>query len=298
MIDKNPLIVIPDDHYHRKNNPTFLVYAYNGELLHKSPYNLELDCKELVGQGRPTFRPFGVTSDSEYLYVASNKKIGKYNKHSFDYCGSVDIPMYNNTHQILKSGKDFYVAHTAVNAIGCHGKTDLFFDVASLRLVDAPVSPIDVDIADLNHINSILEHDGKIYFCLNNFGQVPSQFGYFDKITYESKIIASAGSRCHDLEILDNKLYSLSSGTGEIIEIDLANGSSFAYQIVDSNKTFLRGMDASEDTLIFAASNRYSTDTVYMNNCFISGFDTGTKSIKRQFFIRHADIVNSIKIVR
>ena len=292
------LIVIPDDHGHRKDNCTFFVYDLDGKLIHESPNNIKLNCEELEGQGRPTFRPFGITSDDKYLYIASHKKLGKYNKKTFNFVGLVDIPMYINTHQILKSGDDFYVTHTAVNTIGIHGKMNsAYFDVVSLKLIEKPLPPLNVESHDTLHVNSLLEHDDKIYFCLHNLGRESSQFGYFNKFTYESKIIASAGVCCHDIQILNNKLYALSSETGEIIEIDLVKEQPITYKISNPSKTFLRGMDIQDGKIIFCGSNRHTNGIIPMNNCFIASFDTLTKTVNRRFNINNADIVTSIKVI-
>ena len=292
------LIIVPDDHYHKKTNFTFIVYDLEtGSLIHECPSNLDLSCEELEGQGRPTFRPFGIASDDEYIYIASHKRMGKYNKQTFEYCGLVDVPLYINTHQILKSGDDFYVAHTAVNTIGVHGKTNTYFDVSKFECVDEPAHPQHAENHDTIHVNSISEHDGKIYFCLHNLGVVPSQFGYFDKTTYESKIVGSSGYCCHDVQILNNRLYALSSGTGEIIEVDLDNGQTTTYKVADGTKTFLRGMDVLNGKIVFAGSNRYSDGVIPMNNCYIASFDPVTKAVNRQFNIHNADIVTCMKIV-
>jgi hypothetical protein len=291
------IIVVPDDHRHKKYNYTFFVYDLDGKLIHESPNNPELNCKELEGQGRPIFRPFGIASDNEYLYIASHKKLGKYNKKTFEYCGLVDIPMYINTHQILKSGEDFYVTHTAVNTIGVHGKTDTYFDVSTLQRIEKPLHPDDAENHDIIHVNAITEHDNKIYFCLHNLGKAPSQFGYFDKITYESSIIASAGICCHEVKILNNTLYALSSETGEIIEIDLVTKQPVTYKISDPNKTFLRGLDILDNTVIFCGSNRYTDDVIPMNNCFVAKFDPVTKTTKRQFNMYNVDTVVCIKLI-
>ena len=291
------IVIVPDDHKHRKDNHTFLVYDFGGKLLHASPTNTELNCEELIGQGRPTFRPFGIACDGDYLYIASHKKLGKYNKKTFEFCGLVDIPMYVNTHQILKSHDDFYVTHTAVDMIGIHGKTNTYFDVSKLKCVERPLTPINAESHDTIHVNSITEHNGKIYFCLHNRGNKPSEFGYFDKFTYESKIIASTGLCCHEVQILDNTLYTLSSETGEIIEIDLSTEQPVTYKITNPSKTFLRGMDIQDGKIIFCGSNRHTNDSIPMNNCFIASFDPVTKTVNRLFNINNVDIVNSIRII-
>jgi hypothetical protein len=297
-MNEKRLIIVPDDHYHKKDNYTFLVYDLDGNLLHESPNNTQLNCEELKGQGRPIFRPFGIASDDDCLYIASHKKLGKYNKNNFEFYGLVDIPMYINTHQVLKSGEDFYVAHTAVNTIGIHGKMNsAYFDVTKLKLVERPLPPEHAENHDTIHVNAITEHDGKIYFCLHNLGKAPSQFGYFDKVNYESRIIAESGNSCHDVQILNNTLYALSSETGEIIEIDLVTEQPVTYKVSNPEKTFLRGMDILDGKVIFCGSNRYSNGVIPMNNCFVASFDTTTKTVNRQFNINNADIVTCIKII-
>jgi hypothetical protein len=298
MNEQKLLIIVPDDNYHRKDNKTFLVYDFEtGELIHESPYNKDLDCTELKDQGRPTFRPFGVTHDEDYIYVVSNNKLGKYDKKTFEYCGLVNIPLYINTHQVLKSDEDFYVAHTAVNAIGVHGKTDKYFDVSSFDWVETPEQPQTADGHDTIHLNSITEHGDRIYFCLHNLGIKPSEFGYLNKNTHEFKIVGSGGSSCHDVQIIGNNLYALSSGTGQIIEIDLTTGQTTTHKVVKRMKTFLRGMDVMCDKIIFVGSNYYNNDAIELNSCFVASFDTVTKETKRIFNINHADIVTCMKIV-
>jgi hypothetical protein len=298
MSEKKILIVVPDDHYYKKDNYTFLAYDFeSGKLIHKIPYNAELDCKDLEGQRRPTFRPYGVTSDDDYIYIASHKKLAKYNKRTFEYCGLVDIPMYVNTHRLLKSGEDFYVTHTSVNTLGIHGKTNKYFNVSSFDWVETPEQPDNAESHDTTHLNSLVEHEGKIYFCLNNLGLKLSEFGYLDKTTLEYKIIASAGVGCHDLQIIDNKLYTLSTGTGHIIEIDLSTGETTESKVVKKLKTYLRGMDVIDGKIIFIGSNHYSSGVMVMNNCFVASFDVTTKETKRLFNINHADTVACMKII-
>jgi hypothetical protein len=295
---KKQLVIVPDDHYHKKINSTFLVYEIeNGSLIHESPYNSDLNCVDLLGQGRPTFRPYGVTSDEEYLYIVSHKKLGKYNKKTFDYCGLVDIPLYVNTHQVLKNDNIFYVTHTSVNNIGIHGENDTFFNVDTLNCGEKPVSPSHAESVDKFHVNSICDYGGKIYFCLNNLGVYPSQFGYFDKSTYESKILTSAGNCCHDIQIINNKLYTLSTGTGEIIEIDLDNMQTFRYNVVNPQTTYLRGMDIFEENIIFACSNRYSDEMLPINNCFVATFNITDKTISKKFSVNHAEVIARIKVI-
>ena len=292
------IIIVPDDHQHKKDNYTFLVYDLDGKLIHESPYNEELNCEELAGQGRPTFRPFGIASDDDYLYIASHKKIGRYDKKTFQFYGLIDIPMYINTHQILNDDHVFYVCHTAVNTIGIHDKMNsAYFDVSKLKLVERPLPPDYAENHDTSLVNAITEHDGKIYFCLHNLGKAPSQFGYFNKLTYESKIIASAGLCCHEVQILNNTLYALSSETGEIIEIDLVTEQPVTYKVSNPEKTFLRGMDILDGKVIFCGSNRYSNTIRHINNCYVVSFDPVTKTVNRQFNINKADIVTSMKII-
>lgn len=297
------LVITPDDDSYDVNSPTFLVYDTESKALsYTSPKLPELHAEEFAGQGRPTFRPFGIASDSEYLYIASHNKLGKFNKNTYAFLELINAPLFINTHEMVAHGGIIYVANTANDTIGIYdlkNKHNIFFDVNTFVCSGTAPTPDHVGSHDASHINSLCYHEGKIYFCLHNLNKRTSQLGYFNPNTFDAGIIAEAGYCAHGVQVLNGKLYSLSTGTGEVIEVDLATKAVALYKVVDSNKTFLRGLDILDGEIIFGGSNTYSEErTIYMNNCFVAQFDTITKKATVLINVKDAYIISDMKVLR
>ena len=59
----------------------FIIFDLDkSEIVHRQDKTKELDATHLKGQGRPTFRPFGIADDEEHIYIASNDRLGVFNK--------------------------------------------------------------------------------------------------------------------------------------------------------------------------------------------------------------------------
>ena len=293
------LVITPDDDSYNVNRPTFLVYdSVSKELVHTCNKLEELNAVEMTGQGRPTFRPYGIASDEDYLYVVSHNKLGKFNKETYEFLGLVDVPLFVNTHKIMRYRDSIYVTNTSNNTIGIHNlenRTHKFFDVRTFKLTNDVATPANAESHDTTHVNSLYADGNKIYFSLNNLNRRSSQLGYFNADTFESEIVAEAGLRTHGVQVLNNKLYSLSSGTGEIVEVDLDTKDVALYKVVNSAKTYLRGLDVLDGNLVFCGSNTYSEErTIYMNNCFVAQFDVKAKVLMN---INAAYIIADMKVL-
>ena len=216
------LIITPDDAAYKTKHYSFLVYDLeNKQLVYKKEKTDELDCLHLENQGRHTFRPFGIECDDNYIYIASNDRLGVFNKSTFEFISLIDVPLYINTHQILINNDTLYSCNTAVDSIGIYNQQNKQFNLISFELDDCLPAPQTAESHDKKHVNSLCAYDGKIYFCLHNLNKSYSKFGYFDETTFECKIIANAGFSAHGIKIINNVLYSLSSLTGDIIEIEI-----------------------------------------------------------------------------
>ena len=292
------LIVTPDDSGYREDIYSFIVYDLEEKtIIHKRKKQEELDCKHLEGQGRHTFRPFGIETNGNYIFIVSNDRIGVFNRSSFEFIGILDIPLYVNTHQIILNDGVLYSCDTSVNAIGIHTENESKqFNLNDFKICDTLPKPKDVYSDDSKHVNSLYEYEGKIYFCLHNKNKKMSKFGYFDKKSFECRIIASAGYSCHNIRIIDKKLYSLSSGSGDIVEINLQDNSVIYYPFVNHEKTFLRGLDSINEYLIIGASNNHNSKMLE-NNCFISAFNTKTKQINRVMDLQDVFVITDLKII-
>ena len=194
------------------------------QIIHYQDKTKQLDSPKLKNQGRNTFRPFGIAIDESSIYIASNDKLGKFNKASYEFEELVKVPLFINTHQILKSGDTFYTCNTAVDCIGISdlvsGKTTQF-NVNYLKTVKLINYPKNAGQLDSRHVNTIYEYDDKVFFCRHNKDFVNSDIGYFEKNTGKAKMIISAGRCCHGIVIRNNYLYTLSTKTGELIEVNL-----------------------------------------------------------------------------
>lgn len=296
------IIITPDDDGY-KASPTFLVYGSKSkDLLYTCPKLPELDSIEMAGQGRPTFRPFGIAMDQEFIYVASHNKLGVFDKNSFEFRRLVEVPLFINTHEMVAHNGILYVANTANDTIGVYdlkNKHYVFFNVNTFVCSGTAPTPDHVGSHDAAHVNSLCYHEDNIYFCLHNLDKRTSQLGRFNINSFQAEIIAEAGYCAHGVQVLNGKLYSLSTGTGEVIEVDMNTKEVKLYKVVDSAKTFLRGLDILDGAIVFGGSNTYSEErTIYMNNCFVAKFDTATKQSEVLINVKDAYIISDMKVLR
>ena len=204
--------------------------------------------------------------------------------------------MFINTHQILKDKDTFYTCNTAVDTIGIYSEETKYLSVDKFNIVNDVSKPNDAKSDDTHHINSLCDHNNKIYFCLHNNDKRMSRYAYFDKDTLEVSVVADAGYCSHGIAILDNKLYSLSSKTGDIIEIDLVTKKINYLPCVNPSKIFLRGLDVYNDYIVIGCSNNHNAP-MNKDNCFISIFNPKDKSIRRYLNINEAFVIADLKII-
>jgi hypothetical protein len=269
--------------------------------IHRQGKTKELDAPQLKNQGRPTYRPFGIDVDDQYIYVASNSKLAQFDKNTYEYIKNINIPMMVNTHQIIKDGDVFYICHTAIDTIGIHdakNKLNRFVNVNLLNKVDIYNTPESADQLDSRHLNSLYDGGDKVYFCRHNKNITESDFGYIDKKTLEAKLIAKAGRCCHGIRFYDGYMYTLSTGTGEILEINLEDQSFKSYKLVDSKNTFLRGLDIVSDKIIIGCSVNFKNDTKdNVNLSYIIVADLKSK-IHNKFVLPGIKFINDLKVLQ
>jgi hypothetical protein len=274
------ILITPDDSSIKKEQFSFFVYDINTtKLLHAEPKNVNLDCPQDIDKGRSTFRPFGIEIDKDNIYITSNSKLAVFDKNSYEYKTNINVPLFVNTHQIVKVNDVFYVCNTAVDTIGIYGKEHKHLNVNTKVVSEKVASPSDCDKHDLSHVNSIYEHEGYIYYCLHNLGIRQSQFFRFNIVTLDVEYIFDGGHCAHNIVILDNVLYSLSSDTGEIIVYELRSKKLTYHKVVQSEVTFLRGLAVYKDLIYFGASNNFNIDAI-KENCNIFSFNPKTNKVE------------------
>jgi len=291
------IIITPDDHAITKDSYTFIIYDTDAKRIEFKKEKIEdLDCIYLKNQGRPTFRPFGIALNDKHILIASNDRLASFSKENYNYLNLVNVSLFLNTHQILLSKDSFFTCNTSIDTIGIHKEKSFHLSVIDYSLKDTVDKPLDADEKDTKHVNSLCEYDNKIYYCLHNKGRKISEYKFFDKNNYKVTDVGEAGFCSHNIKIVRNNLYSLSSATGELIQINLETKNVTYYPIVDPSITFLRGLDCSKDNLIIGCSNKHN-QPVKEKNCYLAMFNTITKDLSAPFYIDEIFVITDLKIL-
>lgn len=262
-------IIVTTDH-----SDFSIVDIDTGSITHINGKTPELDRKNLEGKGRHTYRPFGVEIDEDSIFVVSNDVIGMFDKKTFKFQGLVDLILHINTHQIVKDGDTWITCNTAVDCIGFYGKdNNKQFNVNLLNKIDKTYFYKDSDTYDSRHVNSLLNEGEKLYFCRHNGGIVDSDFWELDKRTLRARKLINAGRCCHGIRFLNNQLITLSTGTGELLKIDLATNNIQKYKICDPDKVFLRGLEIFGNKIIIGCSVNFKKLTDEKLECFVLVYD-------------------------
>ena len=89
-------------------------------------------------------------------------------------------------------------------------------------------------------------------------------------------------------------MYTLSTATGEILEINLETQSVKAHKLVDSHSTFLRGLDIVGDKLIIGCSVNFKTNDKD-KQCYIIIADLKDKTHAR-YDLDGIKFINDLKV--
>jgi hypothetical protein len=249
------IIITTDDSFYVHNLNT------NKHIYKKNVQDI-LSCPNLENQGRDICYLFGIAVNKNNIFLVSHEKLAKFNKKNYEFEDLINVPLYINTHQILKDNDTLYVCNTSTNSIGIYNlnkKNNVFLDINTFSIVDKPAKPKHVKEIDTKHVNSLFDAGDKIYFCLHNKSKKPSEYGFFDKKTLNIEIIYSVGLIGHGIIIKDNFLYTLSTGTGEFIAVDLNTKKENRYKVADFNTTFLRGLIYTNGKFLIGCSVNFKT---------------------------------------
>ena len=293
------LIMTPD--YPNDFQYTFLVYDLHSKscIFKKEKIN-SLDSIHLINQGRNTFRPFGIYHWGNKIIIVSNDKIAVFDDCNFEYKENLNISLFINTHQILVQDDILYTCNTSNDTIGIYElnhKKEYFLNVKNYTVSNKISIPNDAYNLDTHHVNSLFYQDNKLFFCLHNKNKDLSEFAYLDLKDRKIVKIAKMGICCHNIEVVNNILYSLSTKTGQLLICDLSNLHVRYVNLVDSNIVFLRGMKFYNNSLLIGVSNRHDIDYLSKNNCYILKYDIENSKISNFLQINDAYIINDFILI-
>lgn len=286
------IIITPEDH-------DFVVYDLEQEeLVHIGGRSEPLDNPALQGLGRNTFRPFGIAQDQNHIYIASNDRLGQFNKESFEFVKLIDYPLWINTHQIEfdVANETLYTCNTAIDTIGIyHPDYQKQLSINYMNVVEQKLKPRYADELDSRHVNTLHNTKDRVYFVRHNRNVVASDIGFFDKGTLEPRILISGGRCCHGIQIIENVLYTLSTQSGELLRIDLKTLNVEKFKLVDPDKTFLRGLDYADGKLVVGCSVNFKSNTED-KSCYIIVIDMENISYKNHI-LDGIKVINDLKFI-
>lgn len=272
------IVITPDDHHIRAFNSTAFIYTDEMKPITFIPKNEDLFCVDVAD--RPAFRPFGICSDDSFIYIASHRNIAKYDKKTFTFICILDVELFPNTHQLHSANGVIYAASTSVNAISFITGSDVkHYSTTEKKFIDI-LQPETSDNIDISHINSVYATNTHLYYCLHNLRQKLSEIRKIDLSTMEDISLFSYGLCNHGVIPLDNKVVTLSSGTGELVIFDELTNKVLAVDLgIDPKVSFLRGLDKKDGIIYFISSNNFSADQdVY--NCKVYKYDIYTNNVE------------------
>jgi outer membrane protein assembly factor BamB len=256
------ILITPDLVSYAEKGPT--LFEFDTETKTTSEvlaYKPELDCTWLDNCGRNTFRPFGIAQDEKFVYVASNERIGCFDKNSLEYVGLLDGAVaFVNTHQIFCSDNKLYITNSGNDSLGIYNfnlKSMQYYDFNSFLLKEQVQRPINADELDKLHINSVWVDSKIVYVVAHRLGEGMSSIFLFDEDTFELLWLVEAGYCSHNVLVHDGVLYTLSTDTGDLVAINLETSKKLTYTLVDTTHKFLRGLCLVGDSLYIGASMNF-----------------------------------------
>lgn len=254
------LVLLTADRYSFQDKKfTFFIYDLNSnQIIYKAPYQKELDCPDLIGQGRSTFRPFGITTSKEYIFISSNKKIGVFDKQTFNFLGVLCDNGVINTHQILYHKEHIYRTNTSSNSISkvnINTSSQTHFCLLTNTPIKNITTPENYNSHDKLHLNSLGYYDKELYIISHNLGN-PSELNKIDlNLTKSKKLNNKIGICNHDLNLYNSTFISLSTGTYNISVINLIDNSIKTLPFQPLKEMFLRGSFIKQNYLYFIGNN-------------------------------------------
>lgn len=279
---------------------TFFVYDLDDrEIVYKKEKINDLECPEFKLRRRPTFRPYGISQDQEHLYIASHSAIGIFDKKSYEYLGLEDrTKSFFNTHQILKTKDRLYICNASCDSLGILENSVMTqLDLNKFEIIDANIAPPELNPKDVIHPNSVLEHNGTIFVLLTHMTK--GRYGTIvniDRETFKVNYTYDVGNKLHDIVILNNKMYILSTGSGELIEFDLESHDITLHKLAEFEEFYLRGMVELEGNLLISFS-RHFTKSPIRGYSYFKIFDVDEKLVTSNHIINKIDVINNLELM-
>ena len=262
-----------------------------GQLLVSFRYRDEkLVDKSVEGMGKDSFRPFGITQDTNRIFIASHGKIVSFKKTKVLHLSKEILSdWFPNTHQILYDEGHLYLTGTSVNCIAkfnLETKEIDYFDTLNLVKTKRPNDPLDFTPKyDITHTNSLLINGSSLWFLNHNRRMSPSKIVEIDKNDFTPLNVYEDGFDAHNLVFHNNFIYYLSTAEKLLKSLNLVTREIKTLQYFDGS-FFLRGLCMKENILYIGVTYTGETKDRTKQLCYIYTYDlitTGITKIKMPF---------------
>jgi hypothetical protein len=237
------LIVTSDRHNLDTEQYSFFIFDLEtNKIVHKTPYTKLLDANILINAGRKPFRPFGIAQSEDHIFIASNSNIARFDNKTLEPIDLVSDTGVINTHQIAYYQGYLYRTNTSndtITRIDLNTLEEIHFSFKAMSIVDKIDKPSNHSEYDNYHINSLLVYEDHIYVMAHNLGKRESELYRLTLDFKEIHHISNLETHHHEIIIDNGFMYSLATGTGNLIKLDL--------NTLDQEKYFLAARPNSPD---------------------------------------------------
>tara|TARA_B100000780_G_C21103993_1_gene445664 strand:- start:113 stop:1939 length:1827 start_codon:yes stop_codon:yes gene_type:complete len=178
-------------------------------------------------QGRVPNRPFGITRDTDNIYIASNEKLCSFDINTLEYKKDISSTGRVNTHEIYYHNGYIYRCDTCINCItviNVNTLEETYIDIKLRKFIDKLYDCKQARDKDLFHLNSITINENILYILcrgystMNRIQEKDSHDKTFTEIYNE--ILNLSDTEYDNSEIitdLNNKYYSKYYNTQDIL---------------------------------------------------------------------------------
>jgi len=285
-----------------KENTTFHTFNLTENGIEDSYKEKINDLDQGYFKERSLFHTFGIAKDKNKIYVSSLSRIGVFDIISYEYLGLLDGVLCGyDTHQIQIDNDLMYICNTSNDALGIFNlKTKenkyVLFDenIKAGLVVSNSCGEFSEEKYTKNvlHLNSVYIYKNSIFVLLSFLGNRPSKIVELSIEDYQPiNVIDNFGIFNHDIFVTDNKIYSLSTCSGELIEYDRKYKNIQKHLITPDHQNFwMRGMKKNGDSMyIFLGKHRQSS-----GSAILVEFDLIEKKIKSNFTIPFNENIHQV----
>lgn len=241
--------------------------------------------------GRPGCRPFGITWNSEHLFIVNNRQLLTFDR-TLRYVGLQSDSLQINTHQIAFNAGTVWVTSPWTNSLigsSVDGRPNVEFDFMSQRM--RPYERRDTNEAnDATHVNSILWTARNLIIGIHNNGKSSFILRYGASSMRLEAMINDAGVATHGLALDGHGLHWISTGTQQI-------RSDQGDRLDLKRVGFARGLAVTEHYFVVALSQAKPRAERATGDAWIQVIDRRTRDVVAERQLEGTGEVNDLRLL-